>query len=340
MPDLKTALVTGAAGFVGAAVVRALLERGYGVHVLLRNTTKIWRLAGFLDSLVVHRGDLTNPGRVREVVADVRPGVIFHLAAYGGCEAQADARQIFSTNVLGTYNLLEAGLEAGTALFVNTGSSSEYGFRSEAMKESDRLEPNSYYAVAKAAQGHLCTLLARRTPMAIPVLRLFSVYGPWEEPGRLVPTVLQRTLQGLPLDMVGRRVARDFVYIDDVVEALTDVDGLLKVGREVINLGTGTQTTLEQFVGAVREVTGMSSPVRWGGMQARQWDTTSWVADPAKAEQLLNWTASHTLVQGLAKTLAWLKNVGYGQQRLMARMLTRMKKVGHGHDSNGKRIPV
>src|SRR5207249_6044598 len=122
---------------------------------------------------------------------------------------------------------------------------SEYGYRTAAMSEADRLEPNSVYAVGKAAQTHLASLYGKRTEgPATVTFRLFSVYGPWEEPTRLMPTLLRRARAALPLEMVGRDVARDFVYVDDVLDALLGLEALEGRRGEVFNLGSGVQSTL------------------------------------------------------------------------------------------------
>src|SRR5688500_7874751 len=122
-------LVTGSSGFVGACVVHELVRRGQQVHVLLRGGSRPWRLAGLLPQLTVHRADLTDAAATRAVVRAARPRAVLHLAAYGAYESQADARAILQTNILGTYNLLEASADEGVEVFVNTGSSSEYGFK-------------------------------------------------------------------------------------------------------------------------------------------------------------------------------------------------------------------
>ena len=150
-------LVTGAAGFVGACLTRRLLELGHEVHVLLRPSSQAWRLGSVWNCLHVHRADLTDPQAVGEVVARARPAVVAHLATHGAYESQASARPILETNIIGTQNLLEACAATKVPLLINIGSSSEYGFKNEPMRESDRIEPNSFYSVAKSAQTHLCT---------------------------------------------------------------------------------------------------------------------------------------------------------------------------------------
>jgi nucleoside-diphosphate-sugar epimerase len=141
-------------------------------------------------------------------------------------------------------------------------------------------------------------------------LRLFSVYGPWEEPTRLIPTVIRRARAGLPLEMVAPDVARDFVYIGDVLQALLDFDRLRRADGAVVNLGTGVETTLREVVELVQDLFGHRSQVVWGGMPARQWDTTRWVADRSKAAQFLNWAPSVGLREGLARMAEWIAVTG------------------------------
>jgi nucleoside-diphosphate-sugar epimerase len=312
-------LVTGAAGFVGACAVRALLDRGHAVRAVVRPGSDLWRLAGLRGRLTVHRVNLTDTGEVARLVDCIRPRAVVHLGAHGAYEHQTDFRAMVGVNVLGTHALLDASRAAGVRAFVSAGSSSEYGFQSEPMREDDRPEPNSLYAVAKAAQTHLCALAGRRGGMGVATFRLFSVYGPWEEPTRLVPTLLYRARLGLPLEMVAPETARDFVYVDDVLDALLDFAKVEGLRGEVINLGTGVETTLRQVVEAVLGLTGSRSEVRWGSMTPRAWDTDRWVADPSRAGRLLGWRARHDLRAGLGKTSAWMEQNGDAHGRRQAR---------------------
>jgi UDP-glucose 4-epimerase len=307
-----TVLVTGAGGFIGACAVRSLLARGHSVHAVHRPGTDPWRLAGLRGAAHCHALDLGDADGVATLLQTVRPQAVLHLAAHGAYESQTDFREMLTSNVLATYHLLEISAGVGVRAFVNTGSSSEYGYKSEPMREADRVEPNSLYAVAKAAQTHLCQLLGRRLGMGTASFRLFSVFGPWEAPTRLVPTLIQRARADLPLEMVAPWVARDFVYVEDVLEALLDFPRVSELRGAVINLGTGVETTLSQVVTEVLELTGSRSEVHWGAMAARQWDTNRWVADPTEAARLLGWHPTHSLREGLVKMTAWIEATGEG----------------------------
>jgi len=161
--DLKNEifLVTGAGGFVGACLTRRLVKMGVKVHALAPPEGDLWRLEDILPQLTLHRGDIADEAFVRGLIAQVTPSIIYHLAAHGAYPLQTNARRILTTNVLGTYNLLESLEKFPYKLFVNTGSSSEYGFKDKPMRESDLPEPNSYYAVAKLAQTMLCQYTAK-----------------------------------------------------------------------------------------------------------------------------------------------------------------------------------
>ncbi len=251
---------------------------------LVRPGSDPWRLAG-LDVDVVE--------------ADVRErvpggfGLVFHLAAHGAYSWQDDEAAIHETNVVGTRNALSAGERVVVA-----GSSSEYGLKPHAPGEDEPLEPNSAYAAAKAAAT---TDALERGAVA---LRLYSAYGPWEEPDRLIPTLLGRALQGELPPLVSPRVARDFVYVDDVCEAFV-LAARAEPGR-VYNVGSGRQTTVAETVEVTRKLLGIHAEPHWGSMPDRSWDTETWVANPERIKRELGWEPRVELEEGLRRTLDWL----------------------------------
>lgn len=309
-------LVTGASGFIGSRAVRRLLDDRLEVHVLLRPGAHTWRLDEILGKLRVLEADVIDGPAVHAAFASARPEAVLHFATHGAYEWQSDARRILSTNVLGTYNVLEAAIAAGAKAVVNAGSSSEYGYKEGPMRETDRLEPNSHYAVAKAAQTHLCSLMSKATETGIVTFRLFSVYGPWEEPARLIPTLIRRARAGSPLEMVPPETARDFLYVDDALDVLLDFGRLAGLHGEVFNLGAGEQSTMREVVAAVLDAVGSSSEVRWGAMPPRRWDTDRWLADVSKAKTVLGWTPRHSLREGIALMQEWMRAIGddYGSR--------------------------
>ena len=304
----KRATVTGASGFVGANLVRRLLEAGHDVHVLLRPGYQPWRLQEVLPQLRVDVVDLGDAEKVRLVIAGARPDWIFHLAAYGAYADQTDVDQMVATNINATISLVGAGVAVGFEAFINIGSSSEYGFKEHAPSEDEVLEPNSDYAVTKASATLYCRSTAIRLRMPITTLRLYSVYGPFEEPKRLIPTLLVRGLEGRWPPLVDPAVARDFVFTDDVTDAcLMAATWAGSSPGAIYNIGSGRQTTLGEVVDAVKDLLAIGVEPTWGSMPRRVWDTTSWVADNRRAVAVLNWRPDRTLRAGLTATLDWLQ---------------------------------
>jgi nucleoside-diphosphate-sugar epimerase len=303
----KRILITGAAGFVGAVLTRRVLELGHEVHVVTKSTSPSWRLADVAPDLRVHQGDLTDEAGMQRLVEASRPEIVYHLATHGAYPFQTNADGIIQTNILGTWNLLKALARTDYEVFVNTGSSSEYGFKDYAMRETDLLEPNSYYSVAKCAQTLLCQHVAKTEQKPITTFRLFSVFGPYEEPSRLLPTLIRLCLEGKDLTLVDPATARDFVYVDDVVDAYLRFDKLAGLCGEVVNIGTGVQCSLAQVVDAVLAETKADVQCHWGAMPARIWDAKTWVGDCTKSQRLLGWRSTTSLADGIARTVDWMR---------------------------------
>ena len=140
------------------------------------------------------------------------------------------------------------------------------------------MEPNSHYAVAKASGTLYCRYAAQRHNVHVPTLRLYWVYGPYEEPTRLIPTLIARGIHGELPPLVNPDTARDYVYTEDVVDAyVRAVTVRTPEAGPIYNVGTGVQTPLRAVVEVAREVLAIL-PARWGTMPGRIWDTAVWVA--------------------------------------------------------------
>jgi UDP-glucose 4-epimerase len=303
---MKRVIVTGGTGFVGANLARRLLADGHEVHLLLRPGWQPWRIEGIRADVQLHELRIEDPDAVKGTVARIRPEWVFHLAAHGAYSWQTDVREMTQTNLLGTINLVTAGVQAGCAAFVHAGSSSEYGFKAHAPAETEALEPNSAYAVTKAAATMYCRFLAQSRVARVTTLRLYSVYGPYEDPRRLVPALIVQGLRGGWPALADPRTARDYVYIDDVVTAfLAAADHLRENAGAVYNVGTGRQVSLREAVEAVRGSLAVTAEPHWGSMPSRSWDTACWVADSRLIQRELGWTPRHSFEEGLRKAIEW-----------------------------------
>jgi nucleoside-diphosphate-sugar epimerase len=304
---VRVALVTGAAGFVGANLARRLVRDGHSVHLVTRDSAAAWRLRDLRHDAEMVELDLRDSEGVRQVVAQTSPEWVFHLAAYGAYSWEREVQPIFATNLTATINLLEAARETGFDAFVHAGSSSEYGFKDHPPSEDEPVDPNSDYAVAKAAATMQCRYVARANDVHAVTLRLYSVYGPWEDPRRLVPRLIVLGRRGLLPPLARPDTARDFVFVDDVVEAFVAAASRPDLPRgSILNVGSGTQTSLRDAVETARTVLGVRQEPRWETGHIRDWDTNVWVADTRRIRSQLRWIADVDFAGGLSRTVEWL----------------------------------
>ena len=301
--------ITGGSGFIGANLARRVLADGHEVHLFLRHGHDPWRITDLGDQVRIHLVDIADAGAVAAAFRASRPEWVFHLAAYGAYPSQRDPDQAVRTNVLGTIHLLDAARANGVAAFVAAGSSSEYGFTDHAPSEDDPPRPNSLYAVTKVAAAAYTAWVSRRDAARAVTLRLYSAFGPWEEPTRFVPQLVLAGLDGRLPPLVDPRVVRDFVHVDDVCDAFVCAATAPDVPAGALyNIGTAVQTSIGDAVGMARELMRVTVEPDWGSMPQRSWDTSVWVADPRRAARDLGWVARTSFGDGLARTIEWFRD--------------------------------
>jgi len=310
---MKNILITGASGFLGASLVKYFDGvGGFNVHAFARSAKNAWRLENISNNVKLYNVNLCDEKSVNMAVDCIGPDYIYHFAAFGAYPYQEDPNKIIETNILGTWNFLKATAKYDYKLFVSAGSSSEYGFKQGPMRESDVLEPNSYYSVSKCSQTLLTQYFARTENKPISIFRLFSVYGPLEEPTRLIPTVIRKCLNNEQINLVSSSVGRDFIYIDDVIEACLQFNNLSEMRGEILNIGTGIQSTIKNIADIVLDITQASSVCNYNASPQRIWDTDIWVGDCSLVKQKIGWSYKTSLQEGLMKTIEWVKN-GHNQ---------------------------
>jgi len=310
MSDLKgkRVLITGATGFIGANLARHFLKKGSRVHIFTRKQSDRWRLKGVLNDVRDYRTDLLDAEGTLKSVLAIRPQVILHTAVYGGYPHQNEADSIFKLNVLGGLNLINACRKTDFELFVNTGSSSEYGIKSRPMKETDIAAPSSYYGASKSAMTFLCKEISLKEGLPITTLCLFSPYGYYEDKARLIPSVILSCLKGKPPKLSSPLPVRDFVFIEDILEAYEKAvknPGCVK--SEVINIASGRQASVAETADTILKIAGSKKAVKWGAVKNTRVEPKRWQADITKAENTIGWKPGHSLAEGLEKTFEWFR---------------------------------
>jgi nucleoside-diphosphate-sugar epimerase len=303
---MKRVLVTGASGFVGANLARRLHGDGHELHLLLRDPSRAWRIEDFADSVAVHVADIADRAAAIRVVRSIRPDWVFNLAAHGAYSSQTDFGLMVAANVTGCVALLDACVETGVEAFVHTGSSSEYGRKDHAGREDEPLQPESRYAITKAAATHCCQLAARQHGINAITLRLYSIYGPFEEPSRLIPALIAYGSRNRLPPLVSRRSAHDFVHVHDAVEALLRAASMkAPAPGAVFNICSGIQHDLESVVECARRLMNIDAEPVWSQMPGRPWDTDVWVGSPSLFKKVSGWQCTIGFEAGLRQTIEW-----------------------------------
>ena len=286
-------LVTGATGFIGHRLVQRLLQHGCQVHAISRSQP-----TGRNNGVQWWHGDLADVEALQRLVATIRPRAIIHLAGYVSGDRSLDrALPICQINFLSAAALLVAAAKVGCARVILAGS----------LEEPDPLDgsltPSSPYAAAKWAASCFGRMAHALYGLPVVMLRIAMVYGPeqWDHT-KLVPYVIQHLLQGKAPALGSGQRAVDWVYIDDVVEAIHRACFADSLGGQTIDIGTGTAVSIREVVERLVRIVNPAILPSFGAIADRALDRC-WQADTARGAALLGWRATTSLQAGLEETV-------------------------------------
>lgn len=299
-------LVTGATGFLGSHVVRALLAEQHNVVAMCRPESIRWRLADQGDRVQWVQVDLTDRDTIHAALEATRPQVIVHCAAYGMDYREQSVQQAIAINITGTQLLVEEAAKIGVTRFIHAGSCFEYGDKAEPVSETDVLEPIGMYGVTKAAGTLLTIQQSRASGLPAVVLRLFGIYGPYDREDKLVPRVIRACLAGTPIDLTGGEQVRDYTFIGDAVRAFVSLaTGEPFPAGEIVNLAGGSPRSIRRIGEATAKLLNGEALLRWGVQPYRPDEMKTLTAKTDKAKRLLAWSASTSMEEGLRQTVQW-----------------------------------
>lgn len=300
-------LITGGAGFIGSHIVAKLVAEGKHVRVLDNfSTGRLSNLNEVREHIEIIEGDVRDEAVVRRAMGGVT--TVFHEAAIASVQRSIDdPRQTMEANADGTLTVLLAARDAGCERFVLASSSSVYGDSPVSPKiESLTPDPRSPYAISKLFGEHLCSTFADLYGMQTVALRYFNVFGARQDPdspySAVIPIFARLIREGdVPVVYGDGEQSRDFVHIDNVVEANLCAARVANVSGQVFNVGTGKGTTLNSMLRQLALINGISPRAVYKA--ARPGDIRHSVADISRAERSLGYGVTTSFEDGLAQTV-------------------------------------
>lgn len=311
----KRVLVTGAGGFIGSHLVEKLVELGAHTRAFVRYNSRgnIGNLEYLQkdDGLELIFGDLRDPDAVLHSMENV--DIVFHLAACISIPySYVSPREVSSTNIDGTLNVMLAARKTNPALVLQVSTSEVYGTAQQIpISETHPLHPQSPYAASKVGSDQIAQTFQLSYGLPVAILRPFNNFGPRQSSRAVIPTILLQCLKNQEKITLGElNSTRDFLYVKDcVLGFIAAAENPKKTVGEVINLGTGEETTIGMLASRIIELTGTKARVvqEAARLRPKASEVMRLCADITKAKNLLGWVPKTKLAEGLEHTISWFR---------------------------------
>lgn len=297
-------LITGASGFIGSQVVRQLVETGDEVHAIVRAGSDLRRVGLDRDHVNWHFADLRDASAVGGAIAAIVPELTIHLA----WTAEPGVYLHTPDNVdhlAAGIQLANAVAEAGCKRFVGVGTNLEYrpDEHGGALHENAPLGPVHLYGACKLALSVALEEISRRSGMSVAWARQFLLYGPAEDPRRLVPAVITALLKGEPAKTTAGEQIRDYLHVTDVASAMIAIGRSSLTGP--VNVASGIPIAVREVVATIGELIGRSDLLAIGALPYRGNDPRHVVGDVTKLALGTHWKPRYELESGLRDTIEW-----------------------------------
>jgi NAD dependent epimerase/dehydratase len=309
----RRALVTGGEGFIGSHLVERLLREGADVRALVHYSPsgRIGWLEGREDDVEILSGDVRDADRVLQAVRGT--DVVFHLAALIGIPYSYEAPESYvQTNVVGTYNVLNACRQVGVARMVQTSTSEVYGTaRYVPIDESHPLQPQSPYSASKIGGDMLALSFWHAFELPVAVVRPFNTYGPRQSTRAVIPTILSQLYAGAEqLHLGATSPTRDFNFVEDTAAGFMAVAAADQTLGEVTNVGSGREISVGDLVALLMQITGHQAEVVTDESRLRPSgsEVERLLCDNTRALELAGWKPEVSLEEGLRITAEWVKD--------------------------------
>jgi nucleoside-diphosphate-sugar epimerase len=296
------ALVTGATGFIGRALTARLATGGVSVWGLASSGGEGGILRGGSGGTL--QADVRNRLQVAAAMDAARPTHVFHLA--GLRERTRDwsrLEEAMAVNAFGTACVVAAAARAGVRRVVVMGTVDEYGPIQAPYREGDRESPQTVYGISKLSGTRAALAIGQATGLEVCVLRGSVAYGPGQPADMFIGSLVASLAAGSDFPMTSGEQLRDFVYIDDVVEALDKAARAEGAAGLILNVGMGTSVPVRAVAQLAERLLAAPGRVQVGAMPSREGEVLDYAIDVSAARNVLGWSSRVPLEEGLRRTI-------------------------------------
>jgi NAD dependent epimerase/dehydratase len=312
----KRVLVTGAGGFIGSHLVDELLKKGADVTAFVHyNARNDWGMleGRYLDStpnLTVISGDVTDALFVKKAVADKE--YVFHLAALIGIPYSYVAPESYiNTNIKGTLNVMQACLDQKVTRVVHTSTSEVYGTAQYTpIDEKHPLQGQSPYSASKIWADKIAESFFCAFGLPVTTIRPFNTFGPRQSTRAVIPTIITQSLTSNTIKLGSLTPIRDLTYVADTANGFIKLAESKKTVGTTVNTGTGRGVTIGELADIIISQVNPKARIVCEEKRVRpeKSEVMELLCDNRSARDLAGWKPSYTLEEGLAQTIAWMKD--------------------------------
>ncbi len=295
------AFVTGGAGFIGSHLSKKLLDEGREV-VVYDNffTGKREFLPHNNGRLTILEGDVRDHQYLKKIFREFSPAVVFHLAAIHYIPyCNENPVETIMINVGGTEVILDACRETEVEKLIFTSSAAVYPIKDGPNLEEDNIVPSDIYGNSKFFGEHLGRIFYENSSTPCLIARLFNVYGPDETNPHVVPAILEQIKKDSTIHLGNLEPKRDYIYVEDVADALISIEQKAQNTFEIFNVGTGQEYSVRELVENIQEIVSVEIKIKQTESRKRKSDRLHLVSDVSKIRKKVGWSPKYDLYNGL-----------------------------------------
>jgi NAD dependent epimerase/dehydratase len=311
----KKVLVTGADGFIGSHLTQSLIARGARVKAfVMYNSFNTW---GWIDTFTpadkeavdVVCGDIRESDILKHALKDV--DIVFHLAALIAIPySYKSPSSYIKTNIEGTLNLLQAGLDCGVEKIIHTSTSEVYGTAHYTpIDEKHPLQGQSPYSASKIGADMLAESFYRTFNLPVTTVRPFNTYGPRQSARAIIPTLILQMLKSTTIRIGSLHPIRDFTYVSDTVEGFIKAAEKDGISGSVLNLGSNKGISIGELTSTLAKIMEKEVTIECEEDRVRppHSEVNRLICDNQRSQQLIGWQPTVKLMEGLSQTINWFR---------------------------------